>query len=89
MIAFLKKLEARFKYHIWWDMQDWYMYLLGQKHPPRNISRIRHWIDYYLGRNPLGPPYYGVWCISNAYHNTGLRSWIHLKKKQLTSSVQK
>lgn len=58
------------------------------KHPPRGISRLRWKFDYYVGRNPLGPPYYGLFCIRNAYHNTGLsgivrrKAGIHDKNKE-------
>lgn len=38
------------------------------------ISMVRHpvyWFNYYVGRNSLGPPYYGIWCIRNFFWNIG------------------
>lgn len=72
----MTKLKMWLKY----DVRDFFHYWLIRKHPPRNINRVRWYFDYYVGRNPLGAPYYGIWCIGNAYHNTGLEEWIRRLK---------
>jgi hypothetical protein len=75
------KIKMWFKYGppycVWEFIDYWFL----KRHPPRGISRVRWHFDYYVGRNSLGPPYYGVWCIRNFLWNTGITEWIKEKTR--------
>lgn len=60
-------------------IKKWFL----EKHPPRNISRLRWKFDYYVGRNPLGTPHYGLFCVRNAYYNTGLYGFLRSKRSRV------
>lgn len=48
----------------------------------QHIQHPKHWFDYYVGRNPLGPPYYGWWCIRNFLWNTGITPWFKFVRER-------